>query len=113
MLLFINNYFNIIRQNTKVTNSNNKDNESKIIGKIISGRDKCGSNLWKVCFINKDNISNKNKNYSNLKSNQNIASYNINNEEDIVNSLNKYDEKENIIKCIHLNEIFDLFLWKL
>ena len=125
MFLFINNYYNIIRQNTKVTNSNNKDNESKIIGKVISGGDKSGNNICKVCFFNKSNL-NKNKNYAKLKSNQNVTSYtsytNTNAEEDItnkylikienvnINSLNKLDENEDLIKCIPLNEIFDIFI---
>ena len=122
MFLYINNFYNIIRQNTKVTNSNNKDNETKIVGKVISGGDKSGSNTCKVCFTNKNNNLNKNNNYTNLRSNQNRTSYN-NNEEDLtnriifriesvnINSLNKLDENEDLIKCIPLSEIFDIFIF--
>ena len=68
ILLFINNYYNIIRQYTKATNSNNKDNnDSKIVERVISGGDKSGSNFCKVYFTKKVNL---NKNYSNIKSNQ-------------------------------------------
>ena len=123
MLLYINNYYNIIRLNTKVTNSNKKDNESKLIGKVINGGDKSGSNICKVCFIKKSNNINQNKNYSNLKSsNNNLTSSYNNSEEDLsnkinykienvnINSLNKLDENEDLIKYISLNEVFELFL---
>ena len=124
MLLYINNYYNIIRQNTKVTNSNVKDNESKIIGKVISGGDKSGSNVCKVCFANKNSSSSKSGNYSNIKSSsQNRTSFNNNNTGDDltgrvifrienvnVNSLNKLEENEDLVKCIPLSEIFDIFI---
>ncbi len=122
MFLFINNFYNIIRQNTKVTNSNNKEGEPIIVGKVICGGDKSGSNSCKVCFTNKSNYTNKQTNNSNLKSNQNVPSnYNLT-EDDIknkiifkienvnLNSLNKYEENEDLLKYIQLNEIFDIFI---
>ena len=124
MFLFINDFYNIIRQNTKVTNSNIKDGETKIIGKVINGGDKSGSNICKVCFSSKNSNTNVNKSntHSNLKSNQQISSnYNIN-EEDIknkivlkienvnINSLNKFEENEDLLKYISLNDIFNIFI---
>ena len=123
MLLFINDFYNIIRQNTKVTNSNNKNEETKIVGKVINGGDKSGSNICKVCFTTKENYVNKtNTSHSNLKSNQKVNSnYNII-EDDIqnkvvfkvenvnINSLNKYEENEDLLKYIPLNEIFNIFI---
>ena len=125
MFLFINDFYNIIRQNTKVTNSNTKDGESKIIGKVINGGDKSGSNICKVCFSTlnaNNNNKNKTNNHSNLKSNQQISSnYNLN-EEDIknkvvlkienvnINSLNKLEENEDLLKYISLNDIFNIFI---
>ena len=123
MFLFINDFYNIIRQNTKVANSNNKVGESKIVGKVINGGDKSGSNICKVCFTTKKNYENKtNTNHSNLKSNTKITSnYNLP-EEDLknkitlkmenvnINSLNKYEENEDLLKYIPLNEIFGIFI---
>ena len=125
MLLFINDFYNIIRQNTKVTSSNNKGGESKIIGKVLNGGDKSGSNICKVCFTTQNNNVNKNNpnaNHSNLKSNQKVPSnYNIA-EEEIknkvlfnienvnINSLNKLEENEDLLKYIPLNDIFNIFI---
>ena len=123
MFLFINDFYNIIRQNTKVTNSNNKTDETKIVGKVINGGDKSGSNICKVCFTNKNNYINKNTNsHSNLKSNTKVTSnYNLP-EEDLknkvilkienvnINNLNKYRENEDVLKYISLSEIFGIFI---
>ena len=122
MFLFINDFYNIIRQNTKVTNSNNKANESKVVGKVINGGDKSGSNICKVCFTTKNPNETKSNNQSNLKSNPKITSnYNIP-EEDLksknvikienvnINNLNKYEENEDLLKYIALSEIFGIFI---
>ena len=122
MFLFINDFYNIIRQNTKVTNSNNKGGESKIVGKVINGGDKSGSNICKVCFTTKKNYENKTNSHSNLKSNTKISSnYNLPEEEMKnkitikienvnINNLNKYEENEDLLKYIPLNEIFSIFI---